>query len=772
MNFKTKLKLFFSIMVIGFISIPPSFSATETIDLIVDYKYVDFTGKKVEALAVNGQVPAPTLRFKEGDTVILNVHNRLKESTSMHWHGIILPWQMDGVAGVSQEPIPPGGVFQYKFKLNQAGTYWYHSHAGLQEQQGIYGAFIIDPAEPSIEVTKDFSIVLSDWSNTHPEEIYANLKKKGDYYSSLFPMQTSLVDFIRSYHKGSADERKALMATYKMMQHMRMSPYDISDVAYDIFLLNGQTHHKPWKAKVKVGDIVRLRIIDAAANTQFKIKIPESQLDVIHVQGQDVVPYAIPDLLIAPGETYDLLVKITEEKPTLIYVESADKLGYAVGALVTNENQEINIHDVEPFPNPKPMIHGAHGATVHSNMMNDNHSATEKMTKETHAGHAEHSMDHSGLSHASQNEKPYQQIKATKKTNNPSKAFHPITLKLGGYMGRYLWFINDVPEYKAKPLEFTAGERYRMTFINDTMMFHPMHIHGHWFILRNGYGEYDPLLHTINVPPGETITVDVESDASGQWIFHCHNLYHMRAGMGIMLRYTDSQDTTASHPELSASDAKLLMHGEHHPSKWYSASHLDLSRLIDKNAYELSLKTQVGGDYHKFEWAIEAAELAHGKVEKADVDMFYWHLLSEFWAVKGGINYVYCPSSSPYFQAGIGIEGLMPYFIDTDIRAYLHKGSFKMDIDLSRDNQITRRFFIRTGIRSILATQTIETDKIGTGINEIEYSVRPYYQLHPKLAIFTEYNHTHFHGVQKNLRSFEGKAARETNWKVGFSALF
>lgn len=306
------------------------FARDRVINLVVGYKTVNFAGKSRKAIAVNNQIPAPTLHFKEGDHVTINVYNCLNEETAIHWHGILVPWQMDGVLGVNQRGIQPGKVFRYQFTLKQAGTYWYHAHAGFQEQEGLYGAFLIDPPKaPPYRYTKDYVIVLSDWSNTHADQIFANLKKDGDYYSPRFPLQPSLAHFIHDYRKANPFEQKKLIADYKMMQQMRMSIYDINDVAYDAFLLNGRSKCNPWTAPVKVGDTVRLRFIGAVGSTIMRVKIPGTTMQMVHVQGNDVVPYIIDDFAIAPGETYDVLVTIQKDEPYIIYAESAETVGAA-----------------------------------------------------------------------------------------------------------------------------------------------------------------------------------------------------------------------------------------------------------------------------------------------------------------------------------------------------------------------------------------------------------------------------------------------------------
>lgn len=913
------------------------FAANRVVNLTVTYKTVYFAGKPSKAIAVNGQIPAPTLHFKEGDHVTINVTNLLDEETALHWHGIILPWQMDGVLGINQQGIQPGKSFRYHFTIHQSGTYWYHAHAGLQEQQGLYGAFLIDPpTSPPYRYTKDYTIVLSDWSNTNPDQILANLKKEGDYYSPNFPLQPSLMKFIHDYGKASTEERKRLIDDYKMMQQMRMSIYDFSDVAYDAFLLNGQPKSIPWTGSVKVGDVVRLRFIGAGGSTIFNVKIPDTTMQVVHVDGNDIKPYTVKDFSIAPGETYDVLVKIQKNTPYIIYAESIDTVGSAVGALVTSPNQFVNYQQINPFPEPLPvtrdmmammmgnMIRGTlpdnKASQVHSmhhkiQMDSSSHSMADmKMDSmgahkmehptENHADHAsmQHAMDSSmkmdgdmpmdhampmnhgksseqtvpqkqssdsmpmkaapsghdmhsmythsmamssmekmpmshsknmqhsmqmgdakkmdhgmsmnhtmdmsmpteptiigdaisppNASYATSSGTKYEKLIARVKTNNPNKPIAGvINMELFGYMDRYIWFINGVPEDQAHPIVLDPGKRYRFVFTNTSMMHHPMHIHGHWFILRKGKGAYDPLLHTIDVAPGATITADVDTDASGQWIFHCHLLYHMMAGMARTFQYSTLIEITKDEAkpqhiikntayynrpivrvdEVRPIDPTLVKHPMAHPTGLWRVNFLDVGINPITNNYQVTFKGLYGADYNKLELFTNDAEINKGKVESADIDIFYWHLLDQFWAVKGGINYFYRPSQTPYWQPGIGIEGLLPYFIDTDLRAYYHRGSAKLDLEISRDTQITNNFFIRAGIRGIAASKTVAQDEIGSGLNELQFTLAPYYRLMPGLNVFVEYERDQNYGVTKNLISSNGESTTNNIVTFGLSIIF
>jgi CopA family copper-resistance protein len=814
---KRVLSLRSFLFVLSILGVNNSFAADRTVNLNVAYKTVNFTGKSAKAIAINNQIPGPILHFKDGDHVTINVYNHLDKGTAIHWHGLLVPWRMDGVEGVSQHPIPPGGVFHYVFTLKQSGTYWYHAHAGLQEQQGLYGAIIIDPIHPApYKYTKDYAVVLSDWSNTAPEQIYANLKKDGDFYSSRFPLQPSLVRFIQDYRKATPDERKNIIDDYKMMQQMRMSIYDISDVAYDAFLLNGHSNAHPWTAPVKEGDVVRLRFINAGASTIFNVKIPHTTMKMVQVDGNDVKPYTLNNFSIAPAETYDILIKIQKNSPYIIYAESADTSGKAYGALLTEPKQHVGYQYVTPFPIPEPssrqmmagmmsgMEEGSHSHSMTMNAqtsmpmdadssqmkmgsMSNNDKMSSMSMPDSMKMDAGMKMDNSmpmnhsttmsalktSLEPTAKGTK-YQNLISLAKTNNPDKPVEVIKMVLSGYMGRYIWFINGVPGDEAKPILIEPGKRYRLVFINDSMMHHPMHLHGHFMILRNGHGAYDPLLHTIDVPPGATIVADFDADTSGQWFFHCHFLYHMMAGMSRVFQYTSllhhPNSTNIVRNESLSSDNVLAEHPMAHSAGIYRASFLNLGFDPTDNIDKITFKTLFGSDYNKLELYSEEAEINKGTIKNADLDIFYWHLISEFWAIKGGANYVYRPVA-PYWQPGIGIEGLMPYFIDTNVRVYYHDGGTKLDVELSRDTQITNSFFVKLGIRSILSTKTVASAEVGNGLNQMRYTITPYIRINPNLSFFTEYEHEDSYGALRNILHRSGEATSENTVTLGISLL-
>lgn len=780
------------------------FAKTRDFYWVVDYKTVQFAGVPVQAMAINQQIPAPLLQFNEGDRVRIHVENRLKEETAIHWHGLIVPWQMDGVLGVSQQGIAPGQTFHYELTVLQSGTYWYHAHAGLQEQLGLYGGIVITPQKkPSYHDEKDYTIILSDWSDTHPDHILANLKKAGDYYAPRFPLQPSLLTFIRDWRKADASEKKQLLDDYQMMQLMRMSIYDISDVAYDAFLLNGHTKNNPWTAPVAPGQTVRLRLIGAAANTLFRFKIPHTSMQVVSVDGNEVAPYSVRQLTIAPGETWDVRIRIERNAPYILYAESADTVGAVYGLLTTKPNQHVDFQSIQPFPTPLPvtrdmmdnmMASGDHAATPiiahHDHHMQDmapmNHDMTMPMEPMRHHDTIE---PPSTLHENTTPDLKYHRLIAQQKTNDPQKPIAGVIhMELFGYMDRFIWFINGKPEYEAQPIILLPNQRYRIIFNNTSMMHHPMHIHGHWFILRQGLGAYDPLLHTIDVAPGAQIVTDIDTDASGQWIFHCHFLYHMMSGMSRVIQYQSLIELVDNKVKpqhiikksdyrnrpIVREDQVRPIHQQivHHPmphrmNLWFSHA-LSVAQDVRKNVQRLTYQGLYGGDFNKLEVFINDAELHQGHIEQADADIFYWHLMNQFWVVKGGMNYHNRPARTPYWQPGLGIFGLAPYYIGVDARAYYYSGAAQLDLELSRDTQITNNFFIGLRVRGIAASKTVPDANIGQGLSQLRFIVQPYYRLMPGLNLYLEYENERYYGA---LAAMHPKQQSQNTLMLGFAVL-
>ena len=532
-------------------------------DLTIDYKDVNFTGKKARATVVNQLLPAPLLRWQEGDTVTLRVKNNLDVVSSIHWHGIILPTEMDGVPGFSFDGIMPGETFEYQFTLQQSGTYWYHSHSGFQEQTGVYGPIIIDPAKPDpVKYDREYVVMFSDWSDTPPEKIYANLKKQSTYYNYSERTVSDLFSDIKE---------KGLLNTWKdrlMWNDMRMSDRDISDVtgAAYTYLINGNTPEQGWQALFKTGEKVRLRLINAAAMTIFDVRIPGLKMTVVASDGQNIQPVTVDEFRMGVAETYDVIVEPEVGNAYCLYAQNIDRTGFVAGTLTSDASLVAAIPDMDPAPilghadmgmDHGSMDHGSmeHGSMEHGSMEHGsmNQGGVAALGLAGHGSQAEikhvktefgpqvdmrAEMPQDGLHDPGIGLREHQQLYGRKVlTYADIKGLHPtrdkrqpsreIQLHLTGNMHRYMWSINGVKFTDAEPLVLEYGERVRITLVNDTMMTHPMHLHGMWSELETGDPEFIPRKHTVIVQPGAKVSYLVTADAKGQWAYHCHLLYHM-----------------------------------------------------------------------------------------------------------------------------------------------------------------------------------------------------------------------------------------------------
>lgn len=548
----------------------------DVIELEIAESPVNFTGVTRMATTINRSIPAPTLRLREGDEVTIKVTNRLSVPSSIHWHGIILPYQMDGVPGLSFKGIMPGETFTYKFTLHQSGTYWYHSHSGFQEMTGMYGALIIEPRESeTIVADREYVVQLSDWTDEKPMDVFAKLKVQGDYYNYNQP---TIQSFANDVEKKGLD--KAL-SRREMWNQMRMSPTDLADLsdATLTFLLNGSNPASNWRGLYKAGERVRLRFINGSSNTFFDVRIPELQMSVVQADGQNVKPVWVDEFRFGPGETYDVLIEPKGDAYTL-FAQSMDRSGYARGTLA------INHEVVAPVPETDPvewlamkdmmgnMTHGAGAAMAmggkdmngqkmdHSGM---NHGGS------MHGGmsmdHQQHNMGQNPLSrassevrHASTEYGPSVDMRVDMpRTNlddpgvglrnngrkvltladlhsvdgvvNQQSPEAEIELHLTGNMERYSWSIDGLEFGKSTPVHMKHHQRVRVILQNDTMMTHPMHLHGMWSDLENEQGQVQVRRHTIPVQPAQRISFLTTPHDVGRWAWHCHLLFHMDAGM-------------------------------------------------------------------------------------------------------------------------------------------------------------------------------------------------------------------------------------------------
>ena len=538
-----------------------------TYDLVIGETTLDASGAERPALAINGSVPAPTLRFFEGEELTINVTNTLEVDSSIHWHGLILPFVMDGVPGVTFDGIEPGTTHTYRFPAQQNGTYWYHSHSGVQEQEGLYGAIIIDPREPEpYSYDREYIVVLSDWHDSPAEEILANLVRQPDYYNQRRQTLATFLDDVKK--KGF----RAALANRLAWAEMRMTPTDISDVSGYTFLVNGKSPAQNWTGLFEPGERVRLRFINAAAMTFFDVRIPGLQMTVVQADGNNVQPVLVDEFRIAVAETYDVIVELEEDRAYTLFAESMARTGFARGTLAPREGLEAAVPPPRepPFLTMADMGHGEmdHGQMDHSEMhhgdttgMEHHEGHHEEHHEGHHDGHHEMSREDvetgdpfyapgSGLAPRAANGGRFLSY-ADLKARNPRYPLRPadreIEIRLTGNMERYFWSINEQIYPKAEPIRLRLGERVRFKFVNETMMTHPMHLHGMWTILDVGAGQWNPVKHTVSIAPATTVYADIEADAPGRWAFHCHLMYHMATGMFREVVVEDDPEVTLAN---------------------------------------------------------------------------------------------------------------------------------------------------------------------------------------------------------------------------------
>jgi CopA family copper-resistance protein len=533
------------------------------IDLYLEYKNLLVGGKPGRAIAINGSIPGPVIRMQEGKEALIRVHNRLGESTSIHWHGILLPFNMDGVPGISFPGIPAGDTFTYRYPVRQNGTYWYHSHTGLQEQLGHYGQLILEPSEPDpVGYDVEHSIVLSDWTFEHPQRVLRKLKTIEGYYNFQRPTLANIDDQMKATGMSLSQVVEKRLA----WDGMRMDPTDIADVtgATYTYLMNGRAAHENPTFTAQPGQRVRLRIVNASTMTFYDFRIPGLPMTVVQADGQNIKPVETDEFRIGVAETYDVIVTLPDARAYTLFAETMDRSGFARGTLAPKQGMSADI----PEPRRRPMLTMADmGMMMHEGMegggqMEMDHDRPHHTSG---AGHGKelpttqlverikHGPDQHGPASITMAQTAYRrtdypgaglgdddwrvltysQLRALKTPYDRRPPTRQFDLHLTGNMHKYIWGFDGKKWTQSDMIRFRYGERLRINMINDTMMSHPIHLHGMWMDLYAGAEDYgdNPRKHTVIVQPAELLTVDITADAPGQWAFHCHLLYHMEAGM-------------------------------------------------------------------------------------------------------------------------------------------------------------------------------------------------------------------------------------------------
>jgi FtsP/CotA-like multicopper oxidase with cupredoxin domain len=561
-------------LTVWLICVAVAHSAVVRYDLTISEKIISPEGKRVTALAINDSIPGPTLRFRVGDTARIRVHNRLpKEDTLLHWHGLLLPNAQDGVPYLNTPPIPAGKFFDYEFPLTHAGTFWYHSHKGLQEQRGLYGAIVVEPAQVvGPPVDREHVVVLSDWTNEHPDEVMRTLLRGDEWYA----IRKGNMQSIWGAHKAGA------LGEYFSREWSRMPPMDISDVAYDAFWANGK---KRMPLESKGGDRVKLRLINAGASTYFYVHSATGPLTIVAADGQNVEPVQVKRLLMGMGETYDVTVTLPASGRYEVRATAQDGSGHASIFLGAGaEHLAKNI--------PKPDLYSMDWMVAALNM-------DEKDEQPLNTPEPPRPLS------------PYRKLRALASTQPPATApVREIELRLTGNMQRYMWSFNGKMLKEESTIPVKRGEVLRMKFINDTMMHHPLHLHGHFFRLLNGQGNFAPLKHTVDVPPMARAAIEFLASEQGDWIFHCHLLYHMKAGMSRVISYDDqganhkpNLDYKSMNPWTFNMDATVQNNFSEGRAGWRNArNNLDFTwdYGFEEEEYEMDL---VWKYYHNHNWS-------------------------------------------------------------------------------------------------------------------------------------------------------------------------
>ncbi len=647
--------------IIALNSVKPT-GKTMIYDLFVKDTVVNFTGKKANAIAINNGITGPTLRFMEGDSAVIRVHNQLKVPTSFHWHGILVPNSQDGVTFLNTPPILAGESYTFQFPIVQSGTYWYHAHS-LQEQIGMHGAIVIQPQIPVIQAEKDIVIMMTDWTDEAPKSVLRNLKRGNEWYA------------IRKNNVQSLDKILANKAVgaYLKQSLQRMPPMDISDIAYDKFFINGLETSS--LEDLKPGEKVRVRVINAGASTFFHVNYAGGEMQLVSADGVDVQPVQVSNRLLGMGETYDFVLTIPDDMAYEFRATAQDGSGYASYYLGKGMKMEAPAI-------PKPNLFEMTIAMARMDKMEH-----EKMGHEmTGMDGTEHDMGDMEMGLDEYNQTNYGILKATAPSVSPNKRpVREMRLVLTGDMRRYIWGINGKPMSQEDEIAIERGEIVRFQLVNTTMMFHPMHLHGHFFRVLNDQDEYAPLKHTVSLAPMETVTIEFLADDEKDWIFHCHLLYHMVAGMARVISYEGDMpdaDLAPKHHQFMASmnDNAFFYWGEAHLG--VSNNYLHLNSSNNKNAFIFEGDANWKGDF--------------------EFDLDYERYLTQYFRVFGGIdagNELFLRKPNGGSDGGtdgdpkiirpvIGIRYLLPFLIESEAKL---DSRGNMRFQLSGEQRLTRR---------------------------------------------------------------------------------
>ena len=812
------------IVLVVVITLPwPVYAITSEYRLTIERQPVNITGNMAEKITINGSIPGPTLRFREGDDAIIYVTNKMKKDTSVHWHGILLPDSMDGAPGFGGfDGIKPGETFTYRFKIRQDGTYWYHAHSGGQEQDGLYGSIIISPSgEDPVRADREYVILLSDYTDEDAADIMSNLKKSAEYYQYN---RRTVGDFFADVRKKGFSKA---WGDAKMWGRMRMLPTDLSDVSGYTFLVNGKTPDQNWTGLFKRGESVRLRFINASAMSLFDVRIPGLKLTVVAADGQNVEPLKVDEFRFGIAETYDVIVTPEEEKAYTIVAEPIDRTGFALATLAPREGMRGEI----PAQRPRALL------TIADMGM-------------SHQGDQKEGMDHSSMGHSmpmsgaddydtgvpgsgwAKTGAPsgtrvlaYKDLRYLGIQKDARPPEREIEIRLGGNMDRYIWTINGKKYSESVPIYLKYGERVRLKFVNETMMAHPMHLHGMFVQLENGQpSEKQPNKHVVIVAPGDTYSALLTANEAGEWAFHCHMIYHMKSGMMtkvVVAKSDPSQassitpmqhDTSHGAPPIDHSghglsfspskeragedgghqdtheDEALIsgpsnlkeagstftpdVHAKEHGGQIFSIFMFEMGGGLSDGdgTVDWHFNGWIGTDDNKL-WLKSKGERTDGETEDAELWALYSRNVATFWDAHIGVRYDVEPKSVTYLV--LGIEGLAPYFFETEAHLFVAgNGDISARLRLENDLLLTQRLILQPHLEVNLYAQDVPKLDVGAGLSNTEIGFQTRFEITRKFAPYIDLTYDCTFGETSSIARSHGEDVDAVRITVGLRLMF
>lgn len=754
----------------------PNLAFAKEYNLTIDNHRISVNGRVQNGLAINGQVPAPTLHFTEGEDVVIHVQNNSDETTSLHWHGLLVPAEMDGVPGLNYfGGIKPNENFTYRFHIRQSGTYWYHSHSGGQEARGLYGALIIDPQTPETNPpTRDYTLLLSDFTDENIGTIINNLKANPGHYNA---QRRTLGDFAADAHAaglGSAIKDRLAWG------QMRMDPTDLSDVSGYDFVINGIDNAQHQTFIAKKGERVRLRLINGSAMTYFDFRIPGLKMRVIAADGRAIEPVEVDELRMAVAEIYDVEVTPDEDKAYIIVAEAMDRTGQALATLAPTEGMTAETPPMRPRAILTMQDMGmGNMAGMDMSQMDHANMTPEQMAQ---MNEAMPSMNHGatlgdnggtdgrGRTYGWGSEFPsdarvlsYADLASAQPQADLRQADREIIVRLGGNMERYIWTTNGQTGDNIPPINLRYGEKVKITFVNETMMAHPMHLHGMFVQLDNGQDvSREPDKHIVSIAPGQTYSVYLVANEVGEWSFHCHLLNHMASGMmtTVVVAKYDGENTSQIDEHQNMAH---MNHGS--PAAMSHKFSLEFDRGLDEapvNSWDGQF--WYGSDENKI-WL-----KSEGVVdESSEAQILYSHKISDFFDLQIGVGSEFNPDAG---FAVLGIQGLAPFQIETEAYLKIGDGFSSLNYKGTMELYLSQKLYLEPSLELKINLQDNISRFESTGFAGGQLGINAIYKTTPNFMPYLGYSHETTFGATRDILKSTNQETQNDRFSLGLKLWF